>query len=338
MSLRENTVKDWLPCYTGLDSMKFRFLVPVLLILVVPGLYAGGEPKLIQAYPAKGFSYPYVLVVPDSVEKGKPVPLVLETNNTGPSDDFETTQARTLEHAAGNGLGPMLSRYKGHPLVMPVFPRPETDWRIYTHALDRDTLLIQDGPLARLDLQVLAMVEDARRHLSKEGYSVPPEFIMIGFSASGTFANRFAFLHPDRLSAVVSGGVNCFPMLPVAEVEDKPFNFPLGVADLEDLTGQAFNTEAWKALPQMIFMGALDDNDAVKFDDAYSDEERSLIFEHVGEPMHERWMKAQQLCLELEPRITFITYGQVGHWTNRQIGLDIVTFIEEALRAGQRQR
>ena len=111
------------------------------------------------------------------------------------------------------------------------------------------------------------------------------------------------------------------------------FNFPLGVADLESLTGEVFNREAWKTLPQMIFMGALDDNDAVKFDDAYSDEERSLIFDHVGEPMHERWMMAQRLCLQENPRIKFITYGQVGHWTNREVGLDIVNFVEEVVRS-----
>jgi hypothetical protein len=104
---------------------------------------------------------------------------------------------------------------------------------------------------------------------------------------------------------------------------------------MEALTGEPFELEAWKALPQMIFMGALDDNDAVKFEDAYSDEERGLIFEHVGEPMHERWMKAQQLCLETEPRIKFITYGQVGHWTDRQVALDIVNFLKEASQAAR---
>ena len=28
-----------------------------------------------------------------------------------------------------------------HGGLMPVFPRPETDWKIYTHALDRDSML-----------------------------------------------------------------------------------------------------------------------------------------------------------------------------------------------------
>jgi hypothetical protein len=312
-----------------------KLLVIALLILSGSNLLAAGEPMVIGADTAKGFSFPYVLCVPDKLENGKPVPIVVETNNTGAEDDFEKTQAKTLEHAAGNGLGPMVSRFKGYPLVMPVFPRSATNWRVYTHALDRDTLLIEEGPLKRLDLQVLAMVEDARQRLREAGYSVLPKFIMLGFSASGTFSNRMAYLHPDRLLAVVSGGVNCFPMLPVADIDGESFSFPLGVADLETLTDRPFQQEAWKMLPQMIFMGALDDNDAVKFEDAYSDEERRLIFKHIGEPMSERWMKAQQFCLQPEPQITFITYGQVGHWTNRKVGLDIVNFLDEVLRSEQ---
>lgn len=311
-----------------MPKMEIRLLV---FILTASGLLAADQPMVIEASPDDGFNFPYILSVPENVEKGKPVPLVVETNNTGATDDYDKTHADTVEDVSGRGLGPMLSRYSGYPLLMPVFPRSKEDWRVYTHALDRDSLLIQDGPLKRLDLQLLAMVEDARDRLRKEGYLIPGKFIMLGFSASGTFSNRFAFLHPDSLLAVVSGGVNAFPMLPVTEMEGESFNFPLGVADLESLTGQPFNIEAWKTLPQMIFMGALDDNDAVMFDDAYSAEERRLILQHIGEPMHERWMKAQQLCLEAEPRIKFITYGQVGHWTNREVGMDIVTFVEESL-------
>jgi pimeloyl-ACP methyl ester carboxylesterase len=314
-------------------------LIRTSLALILPSfvacLLAANEPKVIEANPAAGFFFPYVLHVPAEVERGRSVPLVVETNNTGVSDDYGTTLADTLGDASGSGLGPMLSRHSGYPLLMPVFPRPGKDWRVYTHALDRDSMLLGEGPMKRLDLQLLVMVEDARRRLREAGYTISSKFIMVGFSASGSFANRFAFLHPDRLLAVVSGGVNAFPMLPVAEVDGDLFRFPLGVADMEALTGEAFNLGEWRTLPQMVFMGALDNNDAVKYEDAYSDEERRLIFEHVGTAMHERWMKAQQLCLEKEPRINFITYGQVGHWTNRQVGMDIVNFLQEAIRPGK---
>ena len=314
---------------------KISLFLFLFLLLSGPGPLGANEPAIIDADPDAGFFFPYILSVPEKTAQGRLLPLVVETNNSGAADDFEKTLADTLDDASGNGLGPMLSRYSGYPLMMPVFPRTKADWRVYTHALDRDVMLIESGPLKRLDLQLLAMVEDARQRLEKTGHATHPKFIMLGFSASGTFSNRFAFLHPDRLLAVVSGGVNAFPMLPLTELGGEALDFPLGVADLESLTGQAFRIEAWRALPQLIFMGALDDNDAVKYEDAYSDEERRKIFEHVGEPMLERWTTAQRLSLQTEPRINFITYGQLGHWTNRQVGLDIVNFLEETLRSAQ---
>lgn len=98
---------------------------------------------------------------------------------------------------------------------MPVFPRSETNSLVYTHALDQDTMHIKEGPAVRLDLQLLSMAIDAQKKLAAQKYIVENKLLIVGFSASGTFSNRFAFLHPDKLLAVVSGAVNAFPMLPV---------------------------------------------------------------------------------------------------------------------------
>jgi pimeloyl-ACP methyl ester carboxylesterase len=290
-----------------------------------------GEPVLVPANPEAGFHFPYVLAVPAGIEAGESVTLVVETNNTGPRDDFEETLAETLKDAEGRGLGPMLSRYMELPLVMPVFPRTKSGWQLYTHALDRDTMEVQEGSLARLDRQLLAMVADARHRLTADGLQPKERFVMVGFSASGSFANRFAFLHPGRLAAVVAGGVNAFPMLPVDERNEQVLNFPLGIHDIDSLTGEPFDAEGWKSLPQMIFMGALDDNDAVLYDDAYSDAERAAVFAAVGRPMHERWLASQKIYLESGANANLITFGQVGHWTDRLVGLSIVNFLENAL-------
>ncbi len=289
------------------------------------------ETTLVPANPEAGFHFPYVLAVPPGIEEAQAVTLVVETNNTGARDDFEETLAETVKDAEGRGLGPMLSRHLTLPLVMPVFPRTKADWQIYTHALDRDTIEIAEGSLARLDLQLLAMIEDARQRLAADGFQPEERFVMVGFSASGSFANRFAFLHPGRLVAVVTGGVNAFPMLPLGERNEQELKFPLGIHDIEVVTGAPFDEPTWKALPQMIFMGALDDNDAVLYDDAYSDAERAAIFAAVGKPMHERWLASQNVYLDSGANANLITYGQVGHWTNRQIGLSIANFIENAL-------
>jgi len=307
-----------------------RFLLSWFAALLALGP-AHAQPERIPADPEKGFAFPYILTIPENVGGHDPLVLVVETNNTGPQNDFQETVSATLDEAGGRGLGPMLSRHMGLPFLMPVFPRTRIDGNVYTHALDRDTLLIRDEKRERLDLQLLAMVEDARLRLRERGLSPAERFLMVGFSASGSFSNRFAFLHPEHLIAVVSGGINAFPMLPVSEVAGDAFPFPLGTADLAEISCSPFNHESWKVLPQLIFMGADDANDAIKFDDAYSARERALIFKHLGEPMHQRWLNAQSFYLRKSPRVTFITYGNLGHWITRQVGLDIVNFIAHVL-------
>ncbi len=85
-----------------------------------------------------------------------------------------------------------------YPLLVPVFPRSHTDWKTYTHALDRDVICKRNSPLERIDLQLLAMIKDAKTKLASSGYPTKDKFLMTGFSASGTFVNRFALIHPDK--------------------------------------------------------------------------------------------------------------------------------------------
>jgi len=45
----------------------------------------------------------------------------------------------------------------------------------------------------------------------------------------------------------------------------------------------------------MIYMGAADDNDALQFSDAFSDDEREIVYEAVGKDMAKRWSKSQKI-------------------------------------------
>lgn len=290
-----------------------------------PGAYSL---ELVAAQPTLGFNYPYYLRVPGSTASAAAAVLVVESNNSGLHDEFERHVEAVKQHATGNGIGPLVAAQLDLALLIPVFPRSEERWEIYTHALDRDAMQLREDSAERLDLQLLAMVTHARQKLAAAGLAVEEKFVLVGFSASGTFSNRFAFLHPEKLLAVVSGAVNAFPMLPVSILDGLELRFPLGTADFEALTGRAFQRERWRELPQFIFMGAADENDALQFDDAYSEAERETVFAALGRPMARRWSAAQAVYLAEQPNVTFVTYGQVGHWTDRRINRDIVNFVK----------
>lgn len=277
-----------------------------------------GERMEIEADPDAGFSYPYLAYVPESAA-GELVPLLLEPNNTGfTSDDIDDHRDRAESRLEAGGRTRQLCDELGVPALVPIFPRPASDpvdWRHYTHALDRQTLEIENGPLERIDLQLLAMAEDLRSRMAEDlDIETLDRYLMNGFSASGNFVNRFSFIHPDRVLASIAGGINGTCLLPTDTVDGTTVEYHVGVADLDDLTGTAFDHAAWQKADQFIYLGGTDDNDTIPYGDAWSDELRELALEVYGEHMQEDRMPT---CREIYEEAGFTgwlnTYPDVGH-------------------------
>jgi pimeloyl-ACP methyl ester carboxylesterase len=218
------------------------------------------------------------------------------------------------------------------PFLMPVFPRTKSSPLQYTHALDRDTVLVKEGDLRRIDLQLLAMINDAQRRLRGDGYPMSAKVLLVGFSASGTFANRFALLHPERVAAVAIGGVNGIAMLPQETVGGVSLEYPLGTADYEMLFGKPFDLQAWRRVPQFLFMGAQDENDAAapENEDAYSDGERAVIGSVLSSRMMpDRWAAVERLYKTSGATAVFKTYPNIGHGTDRAMNEEVANFLRQ---------
>jgi predicted esterase len=290
----------------------------------------------VGARPDDGFHWPYYVYVGEATTRrahaGAPIRLLVLPNNTGTSEaDFDTDerQARRLLRS-GRSLADELDL----ALLVPVFPRPASEWRIYTHALDRDTLTTDLEELARPDLQLLAMIDDARRRWGEEGIEVGARIVIMGFSASGMFANRFTLLHPDRVAVAVVGSPGGWPAAPVASWAGRPLRYPVGVADVGPLAGSAFDVASYRAVPHLFFLGDEDDNDSVPYDDGYEDEDERLIFALFGPTPVSRWPAAQAVYESIGADAQFRLYKGVGHELTDEMMADIVTFIRAALDRG----
>jgi pimeloyl-ACP methyl ester carboxylesterase len=283
---------------------------------------------LIAPEPRAGFHFPYILRVPPHFDTSKKTYLLVEPNNSGHTSANLEDHISAANDLSEKGAGSAVSRALDIPLLMPVFPRPPA---LYTHSLSRPTLLATDPALQRLDLQLVAMIKDARRRLGEIGMQTHDRVFLIGFSASGHFVNRFTALHPESVEAVVAGAVNGILILPFERIGVTDLPYPLGVMDIVALTGRPFQLEAWKHVPQFIFMGAEDTNDWAESDDAYTDAERRVIFAQLGERMlPDRWQRCQDLYRQAGAKATFKTYAGVGHWTNGKIHADISQFLRQA--------
>ncbi|MBN2357807.1 MAG: hypothetical protein JXR83_00035 [Deltaproteobacteria bacterium] len=282
----------------------------------------------IPATPSRGFNWPYYLLVPADVRTDGSAHLLVEPNNTGrPSDDFEVHDD-SARKVATRDMASQIARRLKTPLLVPVFPRPENQSDVYTHALDRDTLLIADGPLARIDLQLIHMIDDARDRLSAIGIRTHKKVQMTGFSASGSFVNRFAILHPDRVRAVATGGVNGIPMVATPQVEGRQLRFPVGTFDLAQLSGKRVDMDAYRQVSQFIYMGYLDHNDTLPFRDAYDETDAQLTIDVLGDSMPTRWETSHKLYTGLGIPAQFVTYNGVGHEVRQEMIDDIVGFLQ----------
>ena len=225
----------------------------------------------VEAQPSKGFLYPYYLYVPPELWGGKgknlKQTLLVLPNNTGKSDDdfaaHDAYARRNIEDLRRLGSNLKVA------LLMPAFPRPSINWRIYTHALDRDSLLTERKEYNRFDRQLVRMIDDASTRLRSDGYRFDKRVLMFGFSASGMFTNRFVFLQPDRIKAAAIGSPGGWAIAPAASWKGITLRYPIGVADFKAVSDKKLDIERLKRVPLFLFLGAEDTNDSVIFRDSY---------------------------------------------------------------------
>lgn len=274
--------------------------------------------QFVEADSTAGFNYPYFLYTP-SVDDDREVSLLVEPNNTGTSADDFAQHRQAAEDLIERGAPRQIADALRVPLVVPVFPRPESDpvdWRYYTHQLDQDTIELDSGPLERIDLQLLAMVDHAiNEQLVDTAYTFREDVMLNGFSASGNFADRFTMLHPDRVLSVTAGGLNGMPLLPLTEAEGHTLPYHVGIADIESITGEAVDRAAVSETNQFLYMGAEDENDTLPYDDAWTSDSLRTIAEDVyGEDMiNDRFPTSQSAYQEAGVTAQFRTYEGLGH-------------------------
>ena len=280
----------------------------------------------IAADPNKGFNFPYYLFVPHAVAGQATPRLLVEMNNTGTtSDDLAVHDRRARRLARGSYVHQMADELDV-PLLVPVFPRPREQWQIYTHSLDEDTLLVKSGPLARIDLQLIQMIRDAQAMLRRHNIAVRDKVFMHGYSASGTFTNRFPILHPRVVRAVAAGGVNGIPTFPTGRWHGTELPFPVGIADLKQIADIDFDMDAYRQVAQFIYMGYLDRNDTTLSRDTYCEAHAQLIRTLIGADMGDRWKVSQSIYEELGVPAQCVTYNGTAHSIRSEMIDDVVKF------------
>lgn len=303
------------------------------------------------AEPTRGFAWPYLLVRPGPAVSGAPPTaggppapetrppagaatlLVLPTNTGFATEDLVLLRASTT-CAVAHQLA--LADRLGTPVLAPLFPRPVAPppaGDLYLHALARASLEARDPRLARVDLQLIAMLDHAGQRLAAEGHPVQPRVLIYGFSASGSFANRFAVLHPDRVLAAAVGSPGGWPLAPVATAGGDALSYPVGIADVDALTGAPVDLAALRRVRFLFLLGDADANDAVPYRDSFSVADEALIMRRFGKTPVARWDAARRLYDSAGLQARFRLYRGVGHKMSPDMKADVEALFRAALAA-----
>jgi|SRR3972149_2821039 len=289
------------------------------------------EAERIEPNRAKGFNYPYYLYIPTTIQKTNQTNyLLVEGNNSGGvASDDQTVHDAAAKKIAEKKDAP-LAEALGTPLLVPAFPVPlkynpggTGSIVMNTQALDRSTLLTNDNDLKRLDLQLITMIDDAIQRLSQRGINLQNKVLIDGFSSSGAFANRFIILHPDRIQAATVGPCMGWPVAPLAEWEGTTLNYPMGVADLNQIVGNNFDIQTFKSVPLYFYLGDQDP-------DQMGGEEQQLMFQY-GSTAAARFPEAEKIYKSVGCTCQFVLYPGVAHEVSSDELEDIITFFSNHL-------
>ena len=331
--------------------MKKIFLILLLSLFWSNLTYA--KVIVVKANPDKGFNFPYLLKTSKKTLDAKY--LIVESNNTGNQKTIKkmTSDAKKyLEWTFGSDIAKKLN----YPLLMPVFPfatkEMEKDlslsesqkWKYYFPQLDSDVLKIDNAKYTRIDLQLIAMINDAReRLLKKNNQNINNKIIMIGFSSSSLFAARFTFLHPERVAVAVGGGIGGLLPVPTNEINGTKLMYPIGSYDYESITGKQFNLEEYKKTPQFYWQGTKDkSNPFRKGAEDLTDDEFEIVKKLFTEglPFEDKpvslkvsttmWKNSQKYINQVVGNVKFESPKGLGHEYNPIINKS-VEFIRENL-------
>ncbi|MDC0167909.1 hypothetical protein OAI69_00780 [bacterium] len=314
---------------------------------------AYGKTIVVKANPEKGFHFPYLLKTSKKTVDANYI--VVESNNTGGHNKSIKSMTSKAKKSLGWVLGSSISKKLNYPMLMPVFPYATKEiekvltnknkYKYYFPQLDSDVLKIDIDKYKRIDLQLIAMIDDARGRLLKENnQNINEKVIMVGFSSSSLFSARFTFLHPERVSVAIGGGIGGLLPVPAEKINGIEAIYPIGTYDFENITGTKFNLEEYKKTPQFYYQGTKDKSNPFRRGaDDLTDEEYEIVKKLFvnGLPFEDKpvslkvntkmWENSQKYINQIVDNVKFESPKNLDHEITPAMTSKSIKFIKENL-------
>jgi hypothetical protein len=214
--------------------------------------------KLETHDPDDEIDYAWFTYLPSGINKTDKTYLVVEGTAGLQSNNYDEVVADN--QLSTNNPIPVALRKKGFPYIKIVIPSPAlgvndvNDYSRYPQGLYRGSFVTTNAFKRRPDLRLNKMIDKYLSALRQNGYNMSDKVFMYGFSISGAFTIHYATMYPERLKAIAPGSPG-FMTIPEVSYNGEAVTWPVGIADLYDLSGIIFDFETFKQIPIFLWIG-----------------------------------------------------------------------------------
>ncbi|MGD9901573.1 MAG: hypothetical protein AB7S44_03445 [Spirochaetales bacterium] len=218
------------------------------------------------AEPKSGYNFPFIVVYPQNLASTCKifVEAYNHINYSGHSsfseqikDAISCVESRCQKPAMDRFNSALLYSTINNPIIVPIIERCDNEHNdeFYTQMLGRNVMLSKNKKFERIDKQVIAMINKVKQMLSEKQIATTQKSAIFGISASGVFATRMTFLHPEEFDTNISVCANALIPLPMNEYNGQNLIYPLGTEDYEKITGKKFDLAEYKTVKQLFIIG-----------------------------------------------------------------------------------
>lgn len=229
---------------------------------------------LVEPDKMESYKIPYVLACPEKYEKDSKI--IMETNNLEFKDgkylDWNIKEDKqfmindAIESVIGNDGKFGLIEYAdsvNSSFLMPIIPSV-SGGKPYFQQLSVECFsdkIPNSSEFYRIDNQICEIINDAINFLDYDNKIIEGKVFFNGYSSSGVFAQRFAFLHPEFVNQVLIGGaISSIPM-PENCLGSNELEYPLGTSNYTSKIGLSFNNELYKNIKFRYYVDGMEDID-----------------------------------------------------------------------------
>jgi len=286
----------------------------ILLVIVSAPVESKVTPGILTSHDATAnIVYHWFSYVPSNMSKTKlNYILITGQNAIMRSDNYDQLINETRNEADRKQFW---AGTHGFIILTPVIPRTSSG-QTYTVSLDRESLINPADFNQRPDLKVNLMIDELVTLLRADGYNVSDKVFIEGFSAAAMFAQRYCLLHPERVQAIAAGSPGGSLTLPRQKYDSSVINWPVGISDFEFLVKYDFDFDAYKKIPQFIYIGDKDTTSgtvAVGNDDLFTDAQKTFLKQEFGNTDPVRLENQAKYMIEIGCNVKFKLYPGVGH-------------------------